>query len=91
VSRGAGEGGARARGDLQGLSDVQLFFVYFAILWRAKSTKEIQETFLAVDPHSPSEFRVNGVLRNIDEFVDSFGVKEGDEMWLTLDKRVTIW
>ena len=33
---------------------------------------------LATDPHSPAEFRCNGVVRNIPEFYSAFGVKEGE-------------
>ena len=37
---------------------------------------------LATDPHSPAEFRCNGVLSNLPEFYAAFGVKEGDKLWL---------
>jgi putative endopeptidase len=46
---------------------------------------------LAIDPHSPPEFRCNGVLRNIDAFYDAFGVAEGDELFLAPQRRVRIW
>jgi predicted metalloendopeptidase len=45
---------------------------------------------LAIDPHSPPEFRAN-VVRNLDEFHGAFGVTEGDGMWLPDDQRVRIW
>jgi hypothetical protein len=41
--------------------------------------------------HSPSEFRCNGVLRNLTEFYDAFGVKEGDKLWLAPSESVRIW
>ena len=46
---------------------------------------------LTVDPHSPLEFRCNGIVRNMDAFHDAFGVREGDGMWLEPGRRVTIW
>ena len=46
---------------------------------------------LATDPHSPAEFRCNGVVRNLPEFYAAFGVKEGDKLWLPPDRRVRIW
>jgi predicted metalloendopeptidase len=46
---------------------------------------------LLTDPHSPGEFRVNGVVRNMPEFYEAFGVKEGDSAWVSADKRVKIW
>ena len=46
---------------------------------------------LATDPHSPTEFRCNGVVRNLPEFYAAFGVKEGDKLWLPPNHRVRIW
>jgi len=46
---------------------------------------------ISVDPHSPDEFRVNGVVRNIDEFYEAFGVAEGDALYLAPEERVRIW
>ena len=46
---------------------------------------------LTLDPHSPAEFRCNGVARNLPEFHAAFGVKEGDKLWLPADQRVRIW
>jgi putative endopeptidase len=46
---------------------------------------------LAVDPHSPPEFRCNAVVRNIDAFHEAFGVSEGDALWLDPAERVRIW
>jgi putative endopeptidase len=41
--------------------------------------------------HSPSEFRVNGIVRNTPEFASSFDVGSGDKLYLPPDLRVTIW
>ena len=46
---------------------------------------------LLSDPHSPPRYRVNGVLRNMPEFYDAFGVVEGDGMYLPPEQRVKIW
>jgi len=45
---------------------------------------------LAIDPHSPDEFRGNQIVRNVDEFYESFDVTESDAMWLEPAARVTI-
>ena len=42
-------------------------------------------------PHSPPEYRTNGVVRNIDAWYEAFDVKEGDAMYLPPEKRVRIW
>ena len=36
---------------------------------------------LLTDPHSPSQFRANGPVMNIDAFYDAFEVKEGDQLY----------
>jgi len=46
---------------------------------------------LLTNPHSPGEFRVNGVLRNIDAFYTAFDVEPGDGMYLAREDRIKIW
>ena len=46
---------------------------------------------LATDPHSPPEFRCNGVIRNIDAYYDAFDVDAADELYLAPERRVRIW
>jgi putative endopeptidase len=76
---------------LDGLTGDQRFFVGWAQVWRAKARAKEQIRRLAVDPHSPAEFRCNGTIRNVPEFYKAFNIKEGDKLWLAPDKRVQIW
>ena len=46
---------------------------------------------LVVDPHSPSEARVNVVVRNIPAFHKAFDVKKGDKLYLAPENQVKIW
>ena len=69
----------------------QRFFIGWAQAWRSKYRDAELMRRLAVDPHSPPEFRCNGVVRNLPEFYAAFGVKEGDKLWLPSDRRVRIW
>ncbi|MDR1861663.1 MAG: M13 family metallopeptidase [Candidatus Ancillula sp.] len=69
---------------------VQKFFEAFALLWRNKATDEFATTLLAIDPHSPAEFRANTV-RNLDAFQVAFDVKPGDGMYVAPEERVDIW
>ena len=46
---------------------------------------------LLLDTHSPAEARVNYVLRNFQDFLDTYNIKEGDPMYLAPEDRVTIW
>jgi len=76
---------------IDGLTGVQRVFYGWAQVWRAKSRDAEAIRRLAVDPHSPPEFRCNGVLRNLDSFHQAFGVAEGDALFLAPQKRVSIW
>jgi len=46
---------------------------------------------LVTDSHSPSEYRCNGVVTNMTEFYDAFGVKPGDRLYREPTDRVKIW
>jgi putative endopeptidase len=76
--------------EIDGLSGSQRVFLGWAQVWRMVVRPEEQVRRLAIDPHSPPEFRAN-VVRNLDEFVEAFEVDEGDGMWLAEDERVRIW
>jgi putative endopeptidase len=76
---------------LDGLMGDQRFFLGWAQAWRTKARPAFLARQLAVDPHSPPEFRCNGVVRNLPEFYAAFGVKEGDKLWLPAEQRVRIW
>ncbi len=76
---------------LDGLTGLQRLFISWAQGWRTKSRQQHAQMMLSVDPHSPDEFRVNGVLRNIDEFYEAFDVTEENELYLAPEQRVKIW
>ncbi len=76
---------------IDGLSALQRFFIAYAGSWRTKWRPEMVELLMASDPHSPDEFRVNQIVRNIDQFYDAFGVTPTDELWLDPAERVSIW
>jgi putative endopeptidase len=76
---------------IDGLSAAQRFFLSWAQAWRYQARVEEVEQRLAVDPHSPPEFRCNQIVRNLDEFYDAFGVESSDALWLDPRERVTIW
>ncbi|WP_406239086.1 M13 family metallopeptidase [Nocardia sp. NBC_01009] len=76
---------------LDGLTGLQRVFFGWAQVWRTKARTEEAIRRLAVDPHSPPEFRCNAVVRNIDSFHDAFDVKPGDSLYLDPAERVRIW
>ena len=76
---------------LDGLTGIQRVFFGWAQVWRTKARDAEALRRLAVDPHSPPEFRCNGVIRNLDTFHDAFDVQPGDALYLDPEKRVKIW
>jgi putative endopeptidase len=76
---------------IDGLTGEQRVFFGWAQVWRTKSRDAEALRRLAIDPHSPPEFRCNGVIRNIDAFYDAFEVSESDELYLEPARRVRIW
>ncbi|MGN7782288.1 M13 family metallopeptidase [Mycolicibacterium sp. 22603] len=76
---------------IDGLTGVQRVLFGWAQVWRTKSRDAEAIRRLATDPHSPPEFRCNGVIRNIDAFYEAFGVGTEDELYLEPERRVRIW
>ncbi|MCI2956937.1 peptidase M13 [Agromyces atrinae] len=76
---------------IDGLTGAQRFFLSWAQAWQLKARDEEVIRLLAIDPHSPNEFRCNQIVRNIDEFYSTFDVTEGDALWLAPADRVSIW
>ncbi|WP_010122681.1 M13 family metallopeptidase [Corynebacterium nuruki] len=70
---------------------LQRFFLRWAQVWQTAIRPQMSAQYLAIDPHSPGEFRCNVVAQNVAEFYEAFGVSEGDGMWLAPGDRVTIW
>ncbi len=76
---------------VDGMTGAERFFLSWAQTWRQSARDEEALRLLAIDPHSPPEFRCNQIVRNLDVFYDTFGVNEKDPMWLDPTERVTIW
>ena len=76
---------------IDGLTGLQRFFYSWARIWRSKSRPDYAELLLTVDPHSPAEFRCNGIVRNVDAFYKAFAVDSDDALWLSPNERVSIW
>jgi putative endopeptidase len=77
--------------ELDGFSAAQRFFLGWGQVWRTKIRDAEAIRRLAIDPHSPPEFRCNAVVRNIDAFHQAFDVRESDTLWLDPAERIRIW
>ena len=76
---------------IEGLSGEQRLFFNWARVWRGKSRPDEARRLITIDPHSPAEFRCNQIVKNLDEFVEAFGVSENDQLFMPKEERVRIW
>jgi endothelin-converting enzyme len=63
---------------IDGFTGAQRFFLGYGQSWREKLREGLLRANVLGDDHAPEEFRVNGVVANMDEFHAAFGVQEGD-------------
>lgn len=71
--------------------DYELFFSQFAQTWRKISTAQTEYYSLSQDSHPLNYLRVNAVLQQYEEFYLTFGVGEGDGMYLAPADRLVVW
>lgn len=76
---------------IAGLTPTQRYFLGYALAWMVNMRPESLRARVKSDVHSPAKWRVLGPLSNMPEFYQAFGVKEGDAMWRSPEKRVAIW
>jgi endothelin-converting enzyme/putative endopeptidase len=74
-----------------GLTGDQRFFLAYAQAWRNQVRDDALRQQVLTDPHSPPEWRVNGVVRNVDAWYRAFNVRPGDRLYLAPAERVHIW
>ena len=83
--------GGKPAPTMDGFTGEQRVLIGWGQVWANKSTEEGLRTQVGTDPHSPAQFRVNGVVRNVPEFYEAFKVTPKDSLYLAPDKRVKIW
>ena len=76
---------------IDGITGDQRFFMAWAQVWAIKWREEALRAQIKNGPHSPGEFRANGIIRNIDAWYEAFNVQPGDAMYVRPEKRVKIW
>jgi putative endopeptidase len=73
-----------------GFSGDQQFFIAFGQNWGSKSREAALRQQVMTDPHSPAEYRADGV-RNVDAWYPAFNVQPGETLYLAPADRVQIW
>ena len=81
----------KPRETVAGWTPEQLFFVGWSRVWQRKYRDAEMVKRLLTDPHSPSRYRANGPVTNIDAFYKAFELKEGDQLFRPPASRIQIW
>ena len=76
---------------MDGYTGQQRVFIGYAQGWRGKTRDEALWHQVNTDPHSPRQYRVYGVVRNVPQFYAAFDVAEDDALYLEPEERVKIW
>jgi putative endopeptidase len=73
------------------LKDKKEFFISYAKLWRQKIRSKELSNLIKSDVHSPAILRVNEVLKNMDDFYETFNITKNDKMYIKPENRVKIF
>jgi predicted metalloendopeptidase len=76
---------------IDGMTGDQRFFLSYGQIWQRKFREEALRNRIKTDPHSPGEYRANGIVRNFDAWYEAFDVQPGDALYLAPEDRVKIW
>ncbi|MBU6204458.1 MAG: M13 family metallopeptidase [Bacteroidetes bacterium] len=76
---------------IDGYTPEERFFLTWALIWRVKYTDAAMRNQILTNPHSPGEFRCNGILSNCADFYKRYQVKEGQAMYRPEAERAIIW
>ena len=65
---------------IDGYTPEQRFFLSFGQIWCENDREEVLRMLVQTDPHTPPQFRVNGVVVNMPEFQKAFACQPGQPM-----------
>lgn len=75
----------------QEFNGLQRLFLAWARVWRTAIRPQMALQYLAIDPHSPAEFRCNVIAGNVKEFYEAFEVPEDAPVYIKPEDRLAIW
>ncbi|MDO4492603.1 MAG: M13 family metallopeptidase [Clostridia bacterium] len=70
--------------------DYDTFFRSWATVWATKRSPETEMQYSVMDVHPLAYLRINVTAQQFDEFVKTYGVAEGDGMYLAPEARITV-
>lgn len=76
---------------IEGFTGDQRFFMAWAQAWRNKYREEALRQQMIRGPHSPPYYRVNGTVRNFNEWYEAFDVGPEHALYLPPEQRIRIW
>jgi putative endopeptidase len=77
---------------LNGFTGDQRFYIAYGQSWREIWSEGLTRRIVLSNPHSPSVYRVNGVVRNDAGWYAAFPqIRPGDAYYLAPRERVTLW
>ena len=76
---------------IDGYTGDQRFFIAYAQAWQGKRREGALRQQLLSNPHSPDQYRVDGIVRNFDPWYKAFDVQPGDKLYLPPEERVHVW
>jgi putative endopeptidase len=76
---------------LDGYSGDQRFFLAYGQSWREIMNDNLTRRLVVSNEHSPDQYRVNGVVRNLDAWYEAFSVKSEAKLYLPPPQRVPVW
>ena len=71
--------------------DYDEYFKNYAELWRCLMSHYTVDARIEGDEHPLNFLRVNVTLMQFDDFINTYGIKEGDGMYMAPDKRIKVW
>ncbi len=71
--------------------DYDAFFRQYATVWRMQALPAYLIALVAQDTHPMRYLRINATLAQFGDFVDFYGITEGDGMYLAPEARVAVW
>lgn len=74
---------------IDGFTPEQRFFLAWGQIWCTNMRDEMLRLLVSTDPHSPAQYRVNGVVQNMPEFQKAFGCSLGQPM--VSPKACRVW